>query len=118
MPTSATTSGNHLPQGLMTLEDATTIRRRILLPADSPPSPSAHGRSSGSPSNSRNQFPSSVPTRSCSAANGTQWRVRTMAAAAALSASTIQRIWSAHGLKPHLAKTFKLSREPNFAAKV
>jgi transposase len=50
--------------------------------------------------------------------NATQWSIRTMAAAAGLSASSIQRIWSAHGLKPHLVKTFKLSRDPNFAAKV
>src|SRR5277367_5083111 len=50
--------------------------------------------------------------------NATHWSVRSMAAAAGLSASSIQRIWSAHGLKPHLAKTFKLSRDPNFAAKV
>ena len=28
------------------------------------------------------------------------------------------RIWHAHGLKPHLVKTFKVSRDPNFAAKV
>ena len=27
-------------------------------------------------------------------------------------------IWAAHGLKPHLTKTFKLSRDPNFVAKV
>jgi transposase len=48
----------------------------------------------------------------------THWSVRTMAAAAGLSPSSIQRIWSAHGLKPHLVKTFKLSRDPHFAAKV
>ncbi len=40
-----------------------------------------------------------------------------LAAAVGLSTSSIQRIWSAHGLKPHLAKTFKLSRDPNFAAR-
>jgi hypothetical protein len=39
--------------------------------------------------------------------NATHWSVRTMAAAAGLSPSSIQRIWSAHGLKPHLTKTFK-----------
>ena len=50
--------------------------------------------------------------------NATHWSVRTMAAVAGLSASSIQRIWSAHGLKPHQVKTFKLSRDPNFAAKV
>jgi len=50
--------------------------------------------------------------------NATHWSVRSMAVAAGLSHSSIQRIWSAHGLKPHLTKTFKLSRDPNFAAKV
>ncbi|HEY2229965.1 MAG TPA: IS630 family transposase [Xanthobacteraceae bacterium] len=50
--------------------------------------------------------------------NATQWSVRSMAVAAGLSHSSIQRIWHAHGLKPHLAKTFKISRDRNFAAKV
>jgi transposase len=50
--------------------------------------------------------------------NATHWSVRTMAPVAGLSPSSIQRIWSAHGLKPHLVKTFKLSRDPNFATKV
>ena len=50
--------------------------------------------------------------------NATHWSVRTMAPVMGLSPSSIQRIWSAHGLKPHLTKTFKLSRDPNFAAKV
>ena len=50
--------------------------------------------------------------------NATQWSVRSMAVAAGLSPSSIQRIWHAHGLKPHLAKTFKISRDRNFAAKV
>ena len=30
----------------------------------------------------------------------------------------MHKIWAAHGLKPHLSKTFKLSRDPNFVAKV
>ena len=51
-------------------------------------------------------------------ANATHWSVRTMAPVVGFSPSSIQRIWSAHGLKPHLVKTFKLSRDPNFAAKV
>jgi hypothetical protein len=41
-----------------------------------------------------------------------------MAAAAGVSYSGVQRIWHAHGLKPHLVKTFKVSRDKNFAAKV
>lgn len=39
-------------------------------------------------------------------------------AAADISYSSVQRIWHAHGLKPHLVETFKLSRDKNFAAKV
>src|SRR5215831_9667116 len=35
-----------------------------------------------------------------------------------LSHSSVQRIWRAHGLKPHLVETFKVSRDKNFAAKV
>src|SRR5262249_34319358 len=43
---------------------------------------------------------------------------RTMAAAAGISLTSVQRIWRAHGLKPHLVKTFKVSRDKDFAAKV
>jgi len=50
--------------------------------------------------------------------NATQWSLRSMAAAAGVSYSSVQRIWRAHGLKPHLVKTFKVSRDRNFAAKV
>lgn len=48
----------------------------------------------------------------------TQWSVRRMGAAAGISYSSVQRIWHAHGLKPHLVKTFKVSRDKNFVAKV
>jgi hypothetical protein len=41
-----------------------------------------------------------------------------MAAAAGISYSSVQRIWRVHGLKPHLVKTFKVSRDKHFAAKV
>jgi transposase len=50
--------------------------------------------------------------------NATHWSLRPMAAAAGISRSSVQRIWRAHGLKPHLVKTFKVSRDKNFAAKV
>jgi hypothetical protein len=30
----------------------------------------------------------------------------------------VQRIWAAHGLKPHRVRTFKLSNDPKFVAKV
>src|SRR6202051_4605724 len=48
----------------------------------------------------------------------THWSGRSMAAAADISYSSVQRIWRAHGLKPHLVKTFKISRDKHFAAKV
>src|SRR5437764_12925736 len=50
--------------------------------------------------------------------NATHWSLRSMAAAAGVSYSSVQRIWRAHGLKPHLIETFKVSRDKNFAAKV
>jgi transposase len=49
---------------------------------------------------------------------GTHWSVRKMAKAVGLSPSSVQRIWAAHGLKPHLSKTFKLSNDPRFSEKV
>ena len=48
----------------------------------------------------------------------THWSGRSMAAAAGISYSSVQRIWRAHGLKPHLVKTFKVSRDKHFAEKV
>jgi len=48
----------------------------------------------------------------------THWSLRTMAKAAGVSASSVQRIWAAHGLKPHLTKTFKLSNDKRFVEKV
>jgi transposase len=51
-------------------------------------------------------------------ANATHWSTRSMAAATGLSDSSILRIWHAHGLKPHLIETFKVSRDPQFAEKL
>ena len=48
----------------------------------------------------------------------THWSERTMAARAGIAPSSVHKIWAAHGLKPHLTKTFKLLRDPNFVAKV
>ena len=50
--------------------------------------------------------------------NATHWSVRTMAAAANISHSSVQRIWHAHELKPHLTRSFKVSRDPNFEEKL
>jgi transposase len=51
-------------------------------------------------------------------ADATHWSTRTMASAAAVSEATVRRIWHAHGLKPHLVRTFKLSKDPQFAEKL
>jgi transposase len=41
-----------------------------------------------------------------------------MAAEFGVSAATVQRIWHARGLKPHLVETFKLSNDPAFEEKL
>jgi transposase len=41
-----------------------------------------------------------------------------MAKAAGISVSSVQRIWHAHGLQPHRVRQFKLSNDPQFAAKL
>lgn len=41
----------------------------------------------------------------------THWSCRSMAKRAGVSPASVQRIWSARGLKPHLVKTFKLSND-------
>jgi transposase len=50
--------------------------------------------------------------------NATHWSTRTMAAAVAISEASVRRIWHAHGLKPHLVETFKVSKDPRFAEKL
>jgi transposase len=51
-------------------------------------------------------------------AAATHWSTRSMAAAVGVSEATVRRIWHAHGLKPHLVKTFKVSKDPEFAEKL
>ncbi|HET7590485.1 MAG TPA: IS630 family transposase, partial [Solirubrobacterales bacterium] len=48
----------------------------------------------------------------------THWSTRTMAAEMGVSAATISRHWRAHGLKPHLMRGFKVSRDPQFVEKL
>jgi len=50
--------------------------------------------------------------------NATHWSLRTLAAELNVSASMVRRVWKAHGLKPHLTRTFKLSNDPQFIEKV
>lgn len=48
----------------------------------------------------------------------THWTADALAKAVGISLSSVQRIWKAHGLKPHQVRTFKLSKDPAFAAKL
>lgn len=41
-----------------------------------------------------------------------------MAECVDVSKNTVQRVWQAHGLKPHLVKTFKLSNDEQFVEKI
>jgi transposase len=48
----------------------------------------------------------------------THWSCRLMAASQGVSKSTVSNLWRSHNLKPHLTKTFKLSRDPKFLEKL
>jgi transposase len=48
----------------------------------------------------------------------THWSTRTLAKVQKVSKNTIHRIWQEHQLKPHLTKSFKLSRDPKFLEKL
>ncbi|MCG9915594.1 MAG: hypothetical protein MH112_04435 [Phenylobacterium sp.] len=48
----------------------------------------------------------------------THWTGLVMAQVAGVSLTSVQRIWRAHGLPPYRIRTFKLSHDPTFAARV
>ena len=49
--------------------------------------------------------------------NRSRWSVRSMARATGVSKDTVQRLWRANDIKPHVTRTFKLSNDPHFEAK-
>jgi transposase len=51
-------------------------------------------------------------------ANATHWSTRSLAEALGTNRSMVNRVWRANGLKPHLARTFKVSNDPHFAEKL
>jgi transposase len=57
-------------------------------------------------------------TRFTTPEDATHWSVRTMAKVSGASPATVQRIWAKHGIKPHLIRTFKLSKDPRFEEKL
>jgi transposase len=48
----------------------------------------------------------------------THWTGAMMAKASGISVSAVQRIWRAHGLRPHKVEQFKLSTDPRFVDKL
>ena len=50
--------------------------------------------------------------------NATHWSTRSLAAELGVTQSLVHRVWKANGLKPHLIRTFKLSRDPRFEEKL
>ena len=48
----------------------------------------------------------------------THWTGRAMAKVAGISLRSVQRIWDAHQLQPHRVRSFKRSRDPQFAEKM
>jgi transposase len=57
-------------------------------------------------------------TLSSPPASASHWTGSAMAKAVGISISSVQRIWRAHGLQPHRVRRFKLSNDPQFAAKL
>ena len=48
----------------------------------------------------------------------THWSCRTMAKEQKISKATVNRLWQMHNIKPHLSRTFKLSRDAKFLEKL
>ena len=48
----------------------------------------------------------------------THWTAGLMARTVGISVSSVQRIWQAHGLRPHRVRRFKLSKDPEFVPKL
>ena len=50
--------------------------------------------------------------------NATHWSCRSMARQAGTTHSFVNRVWQSCGLKPHLIRTFKVSKDPRFEEKL
>jgi len=59
-----------------------------------------------------------VKTLETTPKDATHWSTRSMAAEVGLSQTAVSRIWRAFGLQPHRQEAFKLSKDPQFVAKV
>lgn len=74
----------------------------------------------GRPRDQREQLESEIirKTTQETPEHATHWSTRSLARELGVSQSMVHRIWKANGLKPHLVRTFKLSRDPHFEDKL
>jgi transposase len=59
-----------------------------------------------------------VKTLETTPRDATHWSTRSLAREVGLTQSAVHRIWRAFGLQPHRQETWKLSKDPQFVAKV
>jgi transposase len=59
-----------------------------------------------------------VKTLESTPKDATHWSTRSMAKEVGLNQSAVHRIWKAFGLQPHRQESWKLSKDPQFIAKV
>ncbi len=57
-------------------------------------------------------------TTQCKPASATHWSTTSLAKVLGTSPATVGRVWRANGLKPHRARTFKVSNDPQFVDKL
>ena len=74
----------------------------------------------GRPRDRREQLESEIirKTTQETPKNATHWSTRTLAKELGATQSMVHRVWQANGLKPHLIRTFKVSRDPHFEEKL
>jgi len=74
----------------------------------------------GRPRGQREQLESKIirKTTQETPKNATHWSTRALAKELGVTQSMVHRVWKANGLKPHLIRTFKLSRDPHFEEKL
>ena len=74
----------------------------------------------GKDSNKQAQLRSQVleATTQTIPSDATHWSCRSMARHLNTTHSFVNRVWRAHGLKPYLIRTFKLSNDPRFEEKL
>lgn len=58
------------------------------------------------------------PTTQSKPEAATHWSARKIAAELGVAPSTVMRHWQAHGLKPHIVRALKVSRDPKFVEKL